>query len=128
MFLQIFIDFVKGISKIPENAHQNLFLSSNAMSLSPLDVQLGEIMVGKCIEATNIMRPTGHYWAKQMLETFIELKGFRSFLSQSVDRMIDIKYYTDAVFPWNRKEMKNESLEQKETPGHRPFSSTGMLR
>ena len=61
MFLQIFIDFVKGISKIPENAHQNLFLSSNAMILSPLDVQLGEIMVGKCIEATNIMRPTGHY-------------------------------------------------------------------
>ena len=27
MVLQIFIDFVKGISRIPENDHQNLFLT-----------------------------------------------------------------------------------------------------
>ena len=36
------------------------FLVSNAMSLSPLDVRLGEIMVGKCTEATNIMGATGY--------------------------------------------------------------------
>ena len=37
------------------------FYLSNAMSLSSLDVRLGEIMVGKCTEATNIMGATGHY-------------------------------------------------------------------
>ena len=40
------------------------FFVSNAMSLSPLDVQLGEIMVEKCTEATNIMGASGHYWTK----------------------------------------------------------------
>ena len=79
MFLQIFIDFVKGISEIYLRMPARIFFFvSNAMSLSLLDVRLGEIMVGKCTEATNIMRATGHYQATQMSETYIALKGFRS--------------------------------------------------